>query len=109
MLAIYQLHSSQPQKQTQQNDWKLIEASRNSEDTTSLLAARKPDLILIKREKRTCQLMDFTIPTDHRVKIKESKKIGAIPKPCQRAEKIWNMKMIVIQVTVEALGTIKKT
>ena len=38
------------------------------------ILARRPDLVLINKKKRTCQLMDFAIPGDHRVKIKESEK-----------------------------------
>ena len=36
---------------------------------------RRPDQVLIKKKKRTCQLMDFTIPTDQRMKIKKNEKI----------------------------------
>ena len=35
-----------------------------------LISARGPDLVLIDKKKRTCHLVDFTIPMDHRVKIK---------------------------------------
>ena len=48
--------------------------------TGHLIPARQPDLVLINRKKkkkkkrRTCCL-DFIIPADHRVKIKESEKI----------------------------------
>ena len=33
------------------------------------------DLVFIKKEKRTCHLVGFTVPANHRVKIKESEKI----------------------------------
>ena len=29
-----------------------------------------------KKKKRTCPLVDFVVPADHRVKIKENKKRG---------------------------------
>ena len=36
--------------------------------------ARQPDLMIVKKKKRTCQIVNFAIPTDHRVKLKESEK-----------------------------------
>ena len=36
--------------------------------------ARRPDLVLINKNERTCQLVDFAVPTDHRVKLKENEK-----------------------------------
>ena len=31
----------------------------------------RPDLVLINKKKRTCHLVDFVVPVEHRVKIKE--------------------------------------
>ena len=43
--------------------------------TGHLISARWPDLLLVnKKKKRTWWIVDFAILTDHRVKIKESKK-----------------------------------
>ena len=36
---------------------------------------RRPDLMLINKKKRTFELIGFSIPVDHAVKIKESKKL----------------------------------
>ena len=38
-----------------------------------LIPVRKPDLI--NKKKRTCHLVDFAVPVDQRVTIKESEKI----------------------------------
>ena len=42
------------------------------------LSARQPDLIIInktkQKNKRICRIVDFTIPADPRVKLKESEK-----------------------------------
>ena len=42
--------------------------------TDHLISARRPDLIIINNKKRTCKIVDFAVPTNHRIKIKESKK-----------------------------------
>ena len=40
------------------------------------MLARQPGLVLINKKKRTCCLVDFAVPTEHILKIKESKDIG---------------------------------
>ena len=35
---------------------------------------RKPDQVLINKKKPTCRLVGFTVPEDHKVKIKGSEK-----------------------------------
>ena len=44
--------------------------------TDHLIPARRPDLIIIikKKKKRTCKIVDFAVPADHRIKLKEYKK-----------------------------------
>ena len=39
--------------------------------TDHLISAKRPDLIIIKK-KRTCKIVDFAVPADHRVKLKEN-------------------------------------
>ena len=41
------------------------------------ISARRPDQVIIqKKKKRTCRIVDFAVPADHRVKLKESEKKG---------------------------------
>ena len=40
----------------------------------NLIQARRPDLVIIDKKKRTYHLTDFAVPVDHSVKIKESEK-----------------------------------
>ena len=35
------------------------------------ISARRPDLIKINKKKRTCSIVDFAVPADHRIKLKE--------------------------------------
>ena len=40
-----------------------------------LIPARKPDLIIIiNQKKRTCKIVYFAVPADHRIKLKECEK-----------------------------------
>ena len=44
--------------------------------TDHLISARRPDLVIINKKKRTCKIVNFATPADHRVKFKESEKKG---------------------------------
>ena len=45
--------------------------------TDHLIPARRPDLIIInnkRKKKTTCEIVDFAVPADHRIKLKECEK-----------------------------------
>ena len=42
--------------------------------TDHLNPARRPDLIIINKRKRICKIVDFAVPADHRINLKESEK-----------------------------------
>ena len=43
--------------------------------TDQLISARRPDqMIIYKKKKRTCKIVDFVVPADHRIKLKECEK-----------------------------------
>ena len=53
--------------------------------TDHLILARRPDLVIVnkkkkkkkkekRKKKRTCQIVNFAVSVDHRVKLKESEK-----------------------------------
>ena len=48
----------------------------------------------------TCHIVDFTIPADHRVKIKESKMIDSYLDLPRELKKLWNMRVIVILLVI---------
>ena len=67
------------------------------------ISARRPNLFLIKKKKRTCQLVDFVIVTDYRVKIKESKKNRKITGSSQKKKLEIRGKIGTIQTTANIL------
>ena len=52
--------------------------------------------------------MDFAVPADHRVKLKESEKKDKYLDLARELKKLWNMKVTVITIAVVALGKITK-
>ena len=74
--------------------------------TDHLISARWADFIMIKK-KRTCQIVDFAVRTDHWVKLKESEKKDKYLDPDRGMKKLWNMKVIVIPVVIRALSAVR--
>ena len=42
--------------------------------TDPLIPARRPDLIIINKKTGICKIVDFAVPVDHRINLKESEK-----------------------------------
>ena len=61
---------------TQQLSWRMTQKLLYDFDiqTDHLISARRPDLIIINKKKRTRKIVDFAVPADHRIKLKESEK-----------------------------------
>ena len=76
--------------------------------TDHLIPARRPDLVLIDKKRKTCHLVDFAVPADHRVKMKEREKIDKYLDLARELRKLWNMRVKVIPIVIGALGTIPK-
>ena len=66
--------------------------------------ARRPDHVLINKMKQISQLVNFTIPVDHRGKIKE---IEQIPGPFERVEEVLEHESDS-DTNHRALGTVLK-
>ena len=74
-----------------------------------IILARRPDLIIInKKKKRTCKIVDFTVPADHRIKLKECEKKDKYLDLARELKKLWNMKVTIIPIVIGAFGTITK-
>ena len=42
--------------------------------TDHLISDKRAELIIIKKKKRNCKIVDFAVPADHRIKLKECEK-----------------------------------
>ena len=58
--------------------------------TGHLIPARRPDLIMINKKKRTCKTVDFAVPADHRIKQKECEKKDKYLNLARELKKLWN-------------------
>ena len=78
--------------------------------TDHLIPARRPDLIIInkKKKKRTCKIVDFAVPADHRIKQKENEKKDEYFDLARELKKLWNMQVTIIPIVIGAFGTVTK-
>ena len=71
-------------------------------------SARRPDLIIITKKKRICKIVDFAVPADHRIKLKECEKRDKYLDLARELKKLWDMKVTIIPIVIGAFGTVTK-
>ncbi len=76
--------------------------------TDHLIPARRPDLIIINKKKRICKIVDFAVPADHRIKLKECEKKDKYINLVRELKNLWNMQVTVILIVIGAFGTVTK-
>ena len=76
--------------------------------TDYLILARRPDLIIINKKKRTCKIVDFAVLADHRIKLKECEKKDKYLDLARELKKLWNMQETIIPIVIGAFGTVTK-
>ena len=84
--------------------------------TDHLIPVRRPDLIIInnkkkekkEKKKRICKVVDFDVPADHRINLKESEKKDKYLDLARELKKLWNKKVTIEPIVIGALGTITK-
>ena len=76
--------------------------------TDHLIPARRPDLLIINKEKRICKIVDFAVPADHRIILKESEKKDKYLDLARELKKLWNMKVTIVPIVIGGFGTITK-
>ena len=70
--------------------------------TDHLIPARRPDLIVInkKKKKRICKIVDFAVPADHGINLKESEKKDKYLDLARELKKLWNMKVTIVPIVI---------
>ena len=79
-----------------------------NKQTGHLIPARRPDLIIFNQKKRICKIVDFAVPADQRINLKESEKKDKYLDLAKELKKLWNMKVTIVPIVICALGTITK-
>ena len=61
-----------------------------------------------KKKKKICKIVDFAVPADHRIKLKECEKRDKYLDLARELKKLWNMKVTIIPIVIGAFGTVIK-
>ena len=76
--------------------------------TDHLIPARRPDLMIIYKKKWTCKTVDFAVPANHRVKLKNVKRRISTSNLLWNWKKMRNMQVTIIPIVIGAFGTVIK-
>ena len=57
---------------------------------------------------RTCKIVDFAVPADHRIKLKECEKKDKYLDLARELKQLLNMKVTIITIVIDAFGTVTK-
>ena len=61
-----------------------------------------------QQQKRICKIVDFAVPADHRIKLKECEKKDKYLDLARELKKLWNMKVTIEPIMIGAFDTIAK-
>ena len=61
-----------------------------------------------QQTNRNCKIVDFAVPNDHRIKLKESEKKDKYLDLAGELKKMWNMQVTIIPIVIGAFGTATK-
>ena len=60
------------------------------------------------QKKRICKIVDFAVPAEHRIKLKECEKKDKYLELARELKKLWNMKVTIIPIVIGAFGMVSK-
>ena len=61
-----------------------------------------------QKKKKICKIVDFAVPADHRIKLKEWEKEDKHLNLAKELKKLWNMKVTIIPIEIGTFGTVTK-
>ena len=61
-----------------------------------------------QRKKKICKIVDFAVPANHRIKLKEYEKRDKYLDLARELKKLWNTKVTIIPILIGAVGTVTK-
>ena len=74
--------------------------------TDHLISARRPDLIILNKKKRTCKIVVYDVPGEHRIKLKECEKKNKYLDLVRELKKLWNMKVTIVPYVIGGFSTV---
>ena len=84
------------------NKWHMHNPASVLENDTHKL------LCVFDKRKRICKIVDFALPADHKIKMKECEKNDKYLDLARELKKLWNMKVTIIPLVIDAFGCVTK-
>ena len=73
------------------------------------IQARRPDAIVIQKEKKEALIVDIAVPADKRIAEKELEKVEKYQDLKREIKRLWELRCAkVVSVVIGALGSVKK-
>ena len=69
---------------------------------------RRPDIVVIDKEKREFKIIDIAVLGDQNIKVKELEKITKYQDLRLQGQKMWDVKSTVTPIVVGAFGTVSE-
>ena len=85
--------------------YKRITLSRPKDQTSTKNQNQQKEK---KQRKRICKIVDFDVPADHRIKLKECEKRDKYLDLARELKNLWNMKVTIIPIMIGAFGTVTR-
>ena len=63
-------------------------------------------MVVVDREKKTCNIIDIAVPVDDGIVEKEKEKVGKYQDLRRMVARLWNAKAKVVPIVVGALGAV---
>ena len=77
-------------------------------ETAGEVEHNRPDVVICDRRERKWTFVDFSVPLDSNVAIKEDQKITAYEPLAREINKMYHVRTEVIPIIIGALGTVPK-
>ena len=91
-----QWYEHEPESVLENEDWKVLWDF--TIQTDRVIQARRPDIVIVDKKSKVCQIVDIAVPGDCRVEIKEDEKIEKYQDLAREISKLWKVKAKVIPI-----------
>ena len=72
------------------------------------ITARRPDIVLINKHTKSCDIIDVAVPGEARIMANQEEKIDKYQDLAIEIRSLWKVEAKVIAIVIGALGTIPK-
>ena len=99
-------YEHEPENVLENEDYKILWDFNIQTD--HVIEPRRQNFVVVDKKRRTCKMINLAFPGNSRIEEKEKEKIEKYQDPRRELQKIWNVRVKIIQLVVGSLGAIPK-